>query len=225
MNDTKLIPMTTLSKTVVSLLKVHIGLTIIAVFAGVFEYYNYSTASEFVDVTQDMLVSDWTTMVVGFSQTLLFIVLGIAFLKWIYRINKNLNTLSNGSLEFTPGWSIGWYFIPIACWYKPFQVMKEIYLACKDDPQADTGLLGRWWFLWIVSTFAANIAMRMAFGSEGPDSMLASTIAYIVSDAIDVLLAFVALKLVTEIWISYESNLMEQDSAINSDTPLRGASS
>jgi len=58
---------------------------------------------------------------------LLAIFLGVIFLRWIYRTNKNLHVLSSEHMTFSPGWSLGWYFIPVANLFKPYQAMKEIW--------------------------------------------------------------------------------------------------
>lgn len=211
MNENELRKTDKLSGILTLLLKLQIALYTIAVFAGYFQYHEYSNVPTHVDVTTDWLLSDTITSIVGLSQTVLAIILAVVFLKWIYRFNHNLRLLSGQRMEFTPGWSIGWYFIPIACLYKPYQAMKEIFRRANRDDQMESNILPLWWLLWITSAFAARIAMKMTFNSDGYDSLLASTVAYMVSDAIDVVLAFVALLLVQRIYRNYQKNYFEQD--------------
>jgi heme/copper-type cytochrome/quinol oxidase subunit 2 len=55
---------------------------------------------------------------------LFHIPLGIAtivfFLIWEYRAYKNLSALNAQNLEHSPGWAVGWWFIPFANLVKPF---------------------------------------------------------------------------------------------------------
>jgi hypothetical protein len=39
---------------------------------------------------------------------------GIMLLVWIYRANQNARALGAEDMEFTPRWSVGWFFVPIA---------------------------------------------------------------------------------------------------------------
>src|SRR4051812_40932909 len=51
---------------------------------------------------------------VGLGQLVIFIVTGITFLRWIHRANVNVRGFGAEGMTFTPGWSVGWYFVPIA---------------------------------------------------------------------------------------------------------------
>jgi len=55
----------------------------------------------------------------------------ILFLMWIYRANSNARQLGAQGMKFSPGWSVGFYFIPILWFWKPYQAMKEIWQASK----------------------------------------------------------------------------------------------
>ncbi len=50
----------------------------------------------------------------------------VLFLIWIYRAFGNLSVLKARNLEFSPGWAVGWWFIPFANLVKPFQVVGEL---------------------------------------------------------------------------------------------------
>ena len=47
--------------------------------------------------------------------------------RWIYRTNANAHSFGTGDMSITPGWAIGWYFIPIANLFKPYEGMKETW--------------------------------------------------------------------------------------------------
>lgn len=74
---------------------------------------------------------------------------------WIHRAHKNLYAIALPDLEYTPGMSVGWFFIPIANLFKPFQAMRELWNASHgavgryDDPAP--GLFWVWWLAHVFS--------------------------------------------------------------------------
>jgi len=58
----------------------------------------------------------------------------IAFLMWTHRAYRNLPALGANRLDHTPGWAVGWFFVPFANLVKPYQVVAEIWR--NSDPQA-----------------------------------------------------------------------------------------
>jgi hypothetical protein len=71
---------------------------------------------------------------------------------WTYRAAANLPGLGRYGMANTPGWCVGWYFVPFANLVKPVQAMSEIWRA--SDPESGEGawissrstpLLALWW--------------------------------------------------------------------------------
>jgi hypothetical protein len=99
----------------------------------------------------------------------------VAFCIWVHRANKNARALGAQQMQFTPGWCVGWFFIPIMNLFKPYQAVKEIYQA--SEPAASfldwrlarvPALLGVWWGIWIASNILSNVETRLRFGSTAP---------------------------------------------------------
>jgi hypothetical protein len=101
------------------------------------------------------------------------IVLIIATCMWMYRASQNLHKVQLPQLEFSAGWSVGWWFIPIANWWKPFQVMRELYRGslviygkasrANYRVQPFAQVVGWWWALWLVGNIFSNMAARLDF--------------------------------------------------------------
>ena len=51
----------------------------------------------------------------------------VSFLMWNHRVSRNLRSLSARGQRFTPGWAVGWWFVPIMFYFHPYQVMAEIW--------------------------------------------------------------------------------------------------
>lgn len=122
----------------------------------------------------------------------------VAFLMWKFRANHNAAAIAGRPLEISPGWSVGWYFVPIMNLFRPFQAMKEIYQASAPR-HASTALVTAWWTLWIISNFAGQLSMRLGLRAETVGDLRASMLLDIVIGLIDLPLCIVAILLVRRI--------------------------
>lgn len=188
---------------------VNIGLLVIAVLAGIYSWNQYSHLAPGVDARETLLASDLVNMAVGLVQVLMAIFLGVTFLRWIYRANKNLHSLSSEPMTFSAGWSVGWYFIPIANLFKPYQAMKEIWSVAHRGAVPASSLVGWWWCLWIVSNFLGRIALKLSLRANDAQGYSQSALAQILSDGLDIPLNLVALMLVTAIAKAYADNFVD----------------
>jgi len=114
---------------------------------------------------------------IAIPELLFRIVTIVVFLIWEHRAFANLSPLKASNLEFTPGWAIGWWFIPFANLVKPYQAMKELWR--ESDPEFDPemgflsasigvpSIFGFWWALWIISNISLQITDRAADGKLG----------------------------------------------------------
>ncbi len=72
-------------------------------------------------------------------------------------------------LAFTPGWAVGWYFVPIANLFKPIEAMRELWTTSLMHAAAEgaDGRLGYWWGAWIVGNILSNIGVRLESSMDG----------------------------------------------------------
>ena len=72
---------------------------------------------------------------------------------WVFRANKNARALSAQTLEYTPGWAVGWFFVPFASLWQPYKVVQEIYKASRTPHDwrstKSTDIVGWWWGAYI----------------------------------------------------------------------------
>jgi len=210
----KITPLAKHTMTLRALLILNTALTAIAFFAGVYDYHSYMNLSLDIDPDETMLSSDVTSGIVGILQIIMFFIVGVAFLQWIYYTNKNLHILSRQDMKFTPGWSIGWYFIPIANLFIPYQSMKEIWLVSHKNKSVSSAIVGWWWFLWLVSIVLDRLVFTLSISAESVQDYRTSTAAYIASDGVGIILNIVALMLVTRIGMAYSKNFIEQGASL-----------
>lgn len=120
--------------------------------AGLFDDDSLATQADTIDRI--------TTMA-GAVQFVLFVVSGILILIWINRANKNARALRAPGITITPGWAVGWYFVPLMNLFRPFQAMKELWhgslALANDSRRSEDGLLNIWWWSWLLGNIFANV--------------------------------------------------------------------
>ncbi len=172
---------TGLTKWTIRLLYTQMAMGVIAVISNVLYGQLLSDLQEGVYASQEMMLAaieanEERQNIVGLTWGVIFAVSGILILKWIYRASYNVRQLGASGMAFSPGWSVGWYFIPVANLWKPYQAMKEIWEASASPQDWGTqvipSLLPWWWFLWIVSNGFASIAFRMMTTAEEVDDFI-----------------------------------------------------
>lgn len=65
---------------------------------------------------------------------LIFLTLIVLFSIRIYRANLNARALGAQGMRFSPGWTVGWFFVPVMNLFRPFQAVREVWKA--SDPNA-----------------------------------------------------------------------------------------
>jgi Domain of unknown function (DUF4328) len=54
---------------------------------------------------------------------------GIALWVWLYRANRNARALGAEGMTYSPAWSVGWFFVPLANLVMPYVVFRELWKA------------------------------------------------------------------------------------------------
>jgi len=102
------------------------------------------------------------------SLTILQLVLSgvfvLTYFFWKYRVNANTWAMGARGMKITPGWAVGWYFVPFMNLARPYQAMQEIWKASTSPSdwqrQPASSLVGFWWFFYLTSAFFTNFVSR-----------------------------------------------------------------
>jgi hypothetical protein len=153
--------------------------------------------------------TNWFEVLKGFNAILSFFVYvaaAVAFLMWVHRTNKNLRSFGMVRPEFTPGWAVGWFFIPFANLGMPYKIVKEIWVG--SDPRlsepgeeawqlpGSSSLLGWWWGCWLLAGTVNYIVSRLALAAKSPDAFFNAAKAQIFGDALSMGAAVLAIMVV-----------------------------
>jgi hypothetical protein len=118
---------------------------------------------------------DSTLAVLGFIALIavtIFVGTVVSFCMFVHRAASNLRALGRTGLQFTPGWAVGWFFVPFANLFKPYHAIKEIVLASDPDTQKSEysttwmtnplpQIVGAWWAFWVIRMIVDRIASKM----------------------------------------------------------------
>jgi hypothetical protein len=155
-----------------------------------------------------------------------FIASVVVFLIWEYRAFSNLSPLKARNLEFSPGWAVGWWFIPFANLVKPYQAMKELWSGSSPEFNEDLDYLPSgeaipsvfsfWWALWILYSIGARIVDR-AFDANATDfSNLA--LGELVVSSLGIIACMLAIFIVRDI-TSRQTERCEKLTTLNQNVP------
>lgn len=138
--------------------------------------------------------------IVTVLSVVVMVISGIVSLKWIYRTNANAHAMAPG-LPNSPPWAVGWFFVPIASLFKPYQSMAQTWRVSTRAPGRggqNSVLLGWWWGLWIVSGVVANLSSRIG-DEKSVRGILYSDAGSIASDVLTVVMNLVFMAVVVRL--------------------------
>lgn len=154
-----------------------------------------------VDIEAPVL--DTPTMIVGLVYIaffVLFLVSALLVAMWIYRAHANLFAAGLDNIEFTPGWSIGWFFVPFANLVMPFRAMRELWNASHGH----TSFLGGetaptvriWWGCFLTGNILSYIGTRTELIAPGAEGQTVGLAIDAVATLITVAAAWFLLKII-----------------------------
>jgi hypothetical protein len=145
-------------------------------------------------------------LAVGVSYVLfLLALLGsvVAVAMWIHRAHANLREAGVDGLEFTPGWAVGWYFVPFANLVKPFQAMRELWTASHSEYDAFGAVapaeIKVWWGCWIVGNILSNASARVT-AEAGPTGLMVGNLVGAAGTVLTVAAAVLLLKIIQTVY-------------------------
>jgi hypothetical protein len=102
-------------------------------------------------------------------ELLLFVTAGILFLRWLHLSYRNLRELGTNGLRVTPGWAVGYWFVPVLNVWRPKQILDDLWKA--TDEKADewdgawrhvppSPLVGGWWALSVIASLVGFYSLH-----------------------------------------------------------------
>lgn len=155
------------------------------------------------EMLSDDMIRLWEALpLVGWLLVAIFVVMVVMISMWLYRAAKNARSI-RPRMETSPGWAVGWYFIPVANLWKPYQAMAEIWrISCAPDrwKSADTPLaMKAWWGAWLASNIMSNVSNRMANMASTDQAFIASDMAVIFISLVSIVAALCLRSIILQV--------------------------
>ncbi len=148
--------------------------------------------------------NDLRERLVHVGQFILLLITMIVFGRWIYLAHKNLPELGARYLRFTPGWSVGCFFVPFLNLWAPYQAMRDLAKASRNPHQwqlEDTSfLIVLWWILWLIEQALSNAGFRLSLNAHTLEEYQAMTLVHIVSGVLSLPVYIIARYIVRRVW-------------------------
>ncbi len=155
------------------------------------------------DVHDAIVANDTRQLVTRLSRLAVTGVAGILILLWTYRANANARGLGATGMQVTPGWAVGWYFVPLANLIKPFDAMREIWRASANPPawwrHPAPRLLGWWWFFLLLAIFTATVAPQLSIRARSLEALADATWVWTASDAAGIMAGVCLLRIISQV--------------------------
>ena len=141
-------------------------------------------------------------IVVSSMYIVTYVAMIVVFGIWLYRAASNIASTTNEYFSYTARSAVGWFFVPIANFFKPFLAIRQIWNASQGAPQTldkGTAIITIWWVMVLLANSTLMLALylqsRAASYAEYIDSVKVGAI----SSAAFFVLLVVMIKLVREI--------------------------
>jgi len=165
------------------------------------------------------------SMILYILQIAIFVACVITFILWFYRAYSNIGKRGQ-KLNYSKGWTLWSWIVPILNFYLPYKIMKEMHLKTNDflkcelvnEEKPAIAVVRWWWGLWIFYVISAGFIADMLSKSKTFEEML-----YLIGWSVFISLSFILLCIVTIRMINNYNNMETKLLNVTISEPLKSA--
>jgi Domain of unknown function (DUF4328) len=196
-------------------LYLEIAIAIIGLISDFSQFQLLNSVSSGVYENENELTSladsnDSRQQIIMISLLVAIVVSRALFFRWVYLVNAKTRENGVQGMEFTPGWAVGWFFVPIASLWKPYEVMEEIWKTNSNPKnwhdEITPTYFSLWWFLWIMTLIVSKISSHLYSKANVITDFITANLFAILADCFEVALCVLIIKMVTDITKLHELN-------------------
>jgi hypothetical protein len=136
---------------------------------------SFAQAADFLNDANYLAARNFLTL----AQLSAIITAQVAFFIWLYRACANCRRCAP-ELQFTPGWAVGCFFVPVLNLYLPYQAMQEVWKVSWNPRNwfnlRESFLVIAWWILfwlnWVLLWGSAILLFKAVAHQSFDESML-----------------------------------------------------
>ena len=194
----------TRARIVLALLGLGLIFNLLGIVSSMGQFTLLSSVRDGAEITDaQAAANDARQQGIALIQIAVFITTVIFWLLWQHRAYTNLTLVGSRDTEETPGWSVGYWFIPIINIFKPYQITAELWrkseLKNARDPiggLSGTPLVLAWWIVYVLNGLAGRLFASLVKSAKSLDALIDATMAGILADAVGIAACILAIIVV-----------------------------
>ena len=132
--------------------------------------------------------------------TWIYLLAVIPFAIWFYRVAANAWTINPRGMRWSAGMCVGWYFVPIANLFRPYQATRDVdTISSSHGHFSAKRFMSWWWSLWLITAWVGQAFQAAWHSLESSEEFLNANIYYQGFILLETVLTILALLLVRRI--------------------------
>ncbi|WP_116106563.1 DUF4328 domain-containing protein [Lewinella sp. IMCC34191] len=154
----------------ITLLYLALALQLLIIVSAAAELFLLNEFEQGTDVDPTLIdMADTSYAVAGMGYLCVLVASAFTFIRWFRRAYFNLHLLPV-RVDHGEGWAAGSWFVPILNVFRPYQIMRELFVKSeyllRDNDRLEKSwfnysLLGTWWGVWAVFGVLDRIGSRL----------------------------------------------------------------
>ena len=207
---------TNLTKWTIRFLYLQVGVVVLSIITGALEYQLLSDINNGIyHPDSDYELNDTRVGLSALAFVFVFFITAFMILRWIYLTSQNSHLISSDTMEDSPGWAVGWYFVPIANLWKPYQAMKEIWRVNVSD--TTPSIFPWWWLFWILTSYLGNLSAQASLFWDSENNLIQSNMFYLLSDITNIPLCLIFITIMNQIYQSQKLKVEQKETTKDAD--------
>lgn len=150
------------------------------------------------EMSRQTILSIGVMVLYALTSLALFLATVILHFIWTYRAAANTRVFGATGHDYSPGWAVGWFFVPVANLFVPYKVASEIVKASTPGGRAKLwqsfevpAFVGWWWGAYVGASILSKLGNRLPLGGFPVFSL--------VSYFVTIFAAFFAMKYINHV--------------------------
>jgi Domain of unknown function (DUF4328)/Protein of unknown function (DUF2510) len=130
-----------------------------------------------------------------------YLVAAILVITWLYRTYTS-ERVDSAELKHSPGWVIGAWFVPVLSWWRPLQIVRDLWWAATPESDRARGLPGQrsipwlmvwWWVSWLAMNLLGWVSLQATQRADELQGLFGAFVLDVVADGVTVVAALLAI--------------------------------
>jgi hypothetical protein len=203
------------SQIAITLIWICLIVNLISLFSSYLQFQLLTQLSKGVEIANYKLEqNDSREQLVGIVTLIVSIISAVAFIQWFRRAYFNLHSLVP-NLTYTEGWAAGSWFVPVIGFFRPYQIMVELYnktiarlveRKLFENQSFDLSFVKVWWALWIIVSIIGRVVYKYISEAQTLDKFIDCTIFSMVESILYIPLSLITIKVI-KVYSNFENIL------------------